>query len=69
MISFIGGTLLNDEPCKFMLKSDIKNYFQKFTKTFSTSFQWNTTYTDLAMRDYVCAKYGILTDKYIQFIG
>ena len=33
MISFIGGTLLKEEPCcKFMLKHDIKNYFQQLRK-------------------------------------
>ena len=30
MIYFIGGTLLKEEPCKSILKYDIKNYFRQF---------------------------------------
>ena len=59
-----------------MLKHDIKNYFRHFTKTLSTCFQWNTAQADLVMCNYfwleqlnVCAKYGVLSDKYICFIG
>ena len=77
MVSFVSGTLLKKELCcKFMLKCDIKNYFQQFTKTSIICFQWNTTYIDLLMCKYVwleqsniCAKYGILSDKNIRFIG
>ena len=77
MISFIRSTLLKEEPCwKFMLKHDIKNYFRRFTKTLNICFQWNTTDVDLEMRNYfwleqlnACAKYGILSDKYVRFIG
>ena len=37
MVSFVNGTLLKEEPCcKFMLKHDIKYYFQQSTKTLST---------------------------------
>ena len=40
MISFITGTLLNEEPCcKFMLNHDIKNHFLQFANTFSICFQ------------------------------
>ena len=59
-----------------MLKHEIKSYFRQFTKTLSICFQWDTTHTDLLMCNYfwleqlnVCAKYGILSDKYIHFIG
>ena len=38
MISFISDTLLNEEPCKFMLKHDIKNYFRQFTKSLNICF-------------------------------
>ena len=41
------GIILKQEPwCKFMLKHDIKNYFQQFTKTLSICFQWITTHKD-----------------------
>ena len=71
MISFISGTLFNEEPCcKFMLKNDIKNYFRQFIKTLSISFQWNTSHTDLGISSCVwleqlnvCTKYGILSEK------
>ena len=77
MISFISGTYLTEKACcKFMLKYDTKNYFQQFTQNLSISFQWNATHTDLLMYNYfcleqlnVCGKYGILSDKYIHFIG
>ena len=77
MISFISGTLLKEKPCcRFMLKYDVKNYFRQFTKTLIICFQWNTKHTDLVMCNYiwleelnVCAKYGILADKNIRFIG
>ena len=59
-----------------MLKHDTEKYFQQFTKTLSICFEWNTTHTDLLMFNYflleqvhVCAKYGILSDKSIRFIG
>ena len=40
MISFMSSTLLKEEPCfEFMLKYDIKNYFQEFTKTLGIRFQ------------------------------
>ena len=58
-----------------MLKHDTKNYVRQFKKTFNVSFQCNATYTDLLMRNYVwlgqlniCAKYGVLSDKCIDFI-
>ena len=42
MISFISGTLLKEELCcKFMLKHDIKNYSEKFTKIQHTE-KYNT---------------------------
>ena len=77
MISFISGTLLKEEPCcKLMLKHDIKSHFRQVTKTLIICFQWNTTHTDLAMCNYVwfeklnaSAKYRILADKNIRFIG
>ena len=53
MISFISGIPLKQEPCKFMLKNNIKNYFRKFTKTLSICFQWNTAHSDLVMCKYV----------------
>ena len=70
------GILLKPEPwCKFMLKHDIKNYFQQFTKTLSICFQWITTHKDLLMCNYfwleklkVCTKWRILSDKYIYWI-
>ena len=59
-----------------MLKHDTQNYLRQFTKTLNTCFQWNTTHRDFLMYDYfwlelvnVCAKYGILSDKYIRSIG
>ena len=77
MISFISGTVLKEKPCfKFMSKHNIINYFQQFTKTLSICFQCNTTHTDLLMYNYcsleelnACAKYGVLSGKYIHFIG
>ena len=77
MISFISGILLKDEPCcKFMLKHDIKDYFRESTKTLSICVQRNIRHTDLVMSNYiwleqlnVSAKYGILWDKCIRFIG
>ena len=76
-MSFISATLLKEEPCcKFMSKHDIKNYFRQFTKTLIICFQWNITHRDLVMCNYawleqlnICAKYGILSDKNIRFIG
>ena len=77
MISFISNTLLNEKPCyKFMLKHYIINYFRQFTKNINICFQINITHRDLVMCNYfwleqlnVCAKYGILPNKYLRFIG
>ena len=81
MISFISGTingtLLKEEPCcKFMFKHDIKNYFWQFTKTLTICFQWTTTHTDLVIcnkfwveQSNICAKYGIILDKYTRFVA
>ena len=53
MASFISGALLKEKPCcKFVLKHDIKNYVQQFTKTLSICFQWSTTLTDLLLCHY-----------------
>ena len=53
-----------------MLKHDIENYFRQFRKPLSICLQWNITYTDLVIYNYlwfdqlnVCAIYGILSDK------
>ena len=70
-MSFISGTLKDESCCKFMLKHDIKNYFQQFTKTLTICFQWNANYVNIFWFKQwnVCAKYGILSDKDIRFIG
>ena len=56
-----------------MLKYDIKNYFQNFTKNIITCFQWNRTHADLVMCltwTAIClCQYGILSNKNIHFIG
>ena len=50
-ISFLNSVLLMDEPCKFMLKYEIKNYFRQFTEILSEKFnvQRNKTHTDLVI--------------------
>ena len=49
MISFTRGPLLKEKPCcKFILKYDIKNYFENFIVSSE-----NTTQTDLVMCNYV----------------
>ena len=61
MVSFVNGTLLKEEPCcNFMLKHDIKYYFQQSTKTLSTCFQWNTAHKDLFSIIYDNYDYRIL---------
>ena len=65
IIYFKSSTLLKEKPrSKVILKHDITNYFQQFTKTLSICFQWNTTHRDLVMCNYiwleelnVCAKH------------